>query len=298
MIDTKRNKVYNIFVKICVNGYNKMAKYKIVCSDLDGTLLGLDMTVSEENRAAIRKMSELGVAFVASSGRTLHGFPRDVLENADIRYLSASNGAVIYDKKLGAPIYTKYIPKKISDQMFDILWENNALIFPHIDGKMWGDMEKASHEIYAAHRMSSYFESYINAVGNFVNDFKAFCKRASDVEMVSAFFPDDESLMRCTEALRKAGDYTLASSAKYNLEIFYAKAGKGNALSEFARLMQIDIKETIAVGDSTNDMSMIEAAGLGLAMGNAFAELKEAADEVICSYDGHSAKYILEHYIL
>jgi hydroxymethylpyrimidine pyrophosphatase-like HAD family hydrolase len=57
----------------------------------------------------------------------------------------------------------------------------------------------------------------------------------------------------------------------------------------------IGIENTIAVGDSDNDMSMIKAAGLGLAVSNACDELKAIADKVICSNDEHNIKYIYEN---
>ena len=63
-----------------------------------------------------------------------------------------------------------------------------------------------------------------------------------------------------------------------------------------AKLLDVDPAATIAVGDSTNDYTMVKAAGLGLAVENAVPELKAAADAVICNYREHSAKYILEHY--
>jgi len=58
------------------------------------------------------------------------------------------------------------------------------------------------------------------------------------------------------------------------------------------------VEETIAVGDSTNDMTMIQAAGLGLAMENAVPELKAAADAIICSNQEHGIDYILRNYIM
>ena len=66
-------------------------------------------------------------------------------------------------------------------------------------------------------------------------------------------------------------------------------------LRALAEHLSIDISEVIAVGDSTNDATLVKAAGLGLAMKNAFDEVKERADGTICAFDENSADYILKH---
>jgi len=68
-------------------------------------------------------------------------------------------------------------------------------------------------------------------------------------------------------------------------------------LLRLAEILGVDKKATIAVGDSTNDYTMVKMAGLGLAVDNAVEELKQIADKVICNYKEHSAKYILENFI-
>jgi len=103
--------------------------------------------------------------------------------------------------------------------------------------------------------------------------------------------------LECKEFFVKHPDLLVAQSHKYNLEVFGKNAGKGNAGLKLAEILGIDKKDTIAVGDSTNDYTMIKAAGLGLAMENAVDELKAVADTIICNNDRHSAKYILDNYI-
>lgn len=74
------------------------------------------------------------------------------------------------------------------------------------------------------------------------------------------------------------------------------EAGKGNALRSLADMLGVSHDETIGVGDSDNDTSLIEAAGLGLVPSNGCGSLKKIADEIICSNDEHIACYILDHY--
>ena len=83
---------------------------------------------------------------------------------------------------------------------------------------------------------------------------------------------------------------------EYNLEICSASAGKGNALASLAKELGVKIESTIAMGDSDNDCSIVEAAGLGLAVSNANDALKSVADEIICSNEEHSLEFVLGKY--
>ena len=275
-----------------------MSKYKLVCSDLDGTLLRRDMTVSEENKRAIKKMSELGVAFVASSGRAHTGLAEDVVNCDEIRYLISSNGAVIYDKVQKKNIVTNYMPDKVAEKMFSVVTKYDTEIFVHCNGIMHVNDRLVAERDYDHYNINSYYSGFIEETGTRVESTPEFAMETGNLEMITAFFHSQDELDECVEKILAIGDYKVVSSCAFNIEIFYKKSGKGASLRALAEHLGIDISETISVGDSTNDGPMIEAAGLGLATENAFPELKKIADEVICHYNDHVADYILKHYIL
>ena len=79
--------------------------------------------------------------------------------------------------------------------------------------------------------------------------------------------------------------------------MFDATAGKGSALLRLAQHLGLDPSQTIGVGDSCNDLTLIGAAGLGLCMENGYEEPKRIADAIICNNDEHAIQYIWEHYI-
>ena len=275
-----------------------MSKYKLVCSDLDGTLLRRDMTVSEENKKAIREMAERGVAFVASSGRAHSGLAEDVVNCEEIRYLISSNGAVIYDKVQKENIVTNYMPQEAAKKMFSVVTEYDVQIFTHSDGYMHVSDKLVADRNYDYYNINSYYSGFIDETGVRVESTVDFAIKAGNLEMITVFFHSQEELDECVEKILALGDYKVVSSCAFNIEIFYKESGKGASLRALAEKLGIDISETIAVGDSTNDGPMIEAAGLGLATKNAFPELKKIANEVICHYNDHVADYILKHYIL
>ena len=275
----------------------KMKHYKVVVSDLDGTLLNNKKLISEQNRSAIRKMTELGVHFVASTGRCLCELPDEVMNNRDIRYVSCSDGAVIYDKKSGEAIVKNYMPKSVVEKCVDILNDYEIVPMTHKGGRLYLDKSKRDHKTYLYHNVTAAFEKLMNDKGELIDDCLEDSRDGNAVELMCAFFHSPSELEECVKRLLALGEVKVASSEKNNIEVYYKKAGKGNALVGLASLLGTDISEVIAVGDSKNDIEMVTEAGLGLAMKNSMPELISAADAVICSNEEHSAKYILENYI-
>ena len=97
-----------------------MNSYKLVASDLDGTLLDNSGKISRQNLAAIESLLELGVHFVPCSGRTLSELPRELADNQKIRYIIHSNGATVLDRKTGDKILN-CIPNRLSQKVFKII---------------------------------------------------------------------------------------------------------------------------------------------------------------------------------
>ncbi|MBE5867707.1 MAG: HAD family phosphatase [Lachnospiraceae bacterium] len=273
-----------------------MPEYKIVASDLDGTLLRNDATISEENKRAIEEMTKLGVHFVPSTGRAYGELDAEVKSNPHVRYIIHSNGAVIYDTKTGKR-YTKCLPPQWAKFILDILWECNALLIVRHEGNGYVDAKRLNEQEYEYSHINAYCREFMETFCVPVDDFKDFCYSLDEIEMVGAFFHDNDQRLACMKRFEDTGELIVASIAASNLEVFSIEAGKGNALLRLADMLGVDRQATISVGDSTNDSTSIQAAGLGLAMSNGVDKLKEIADEVICSNEEHAMAYILEHYI-
>ncbi|MBQ8321825.1 MAG: HAD family hydrolase [Clostridia bacterium] len=274
-----------------------MKRYKVVVSDLDGTLLDNKKIISEENRSAIQEMVELGVHFVASTGRCFSELPDEIMNTPSIRYISCSDGAVIYDRKSGEAVVKNYMPMSVVKKCVDILKDYEIVPMTHKDGRLYLDGSKRDHETYLYNNVTAAFEKLMNDKGEPVDDCLEYALDGNAVELMCVFFHSQNELRECVERLLALGEVKVASSEKNNIEVYYKQAGKGNALSCLAALLEIDISEVIAVGDSKNDIEMVTKAGIGLAMKNSMPELISVADAVICSNEEHSAKYILENYI-
>ena len=273
-----------------------MQRYKLISSDLDMTLLSADMTLSPENQRAISDLQKMGLCFVPNTGRTLCEIPASVTEHPDIRYIIYSNGAAIYDKKTDTT-EGAYISKALFHTILDILDEYEAFTIVHDGGMSYVDAEKFNEECMAYHQMGKYYREFLYETNHPVKEFGAFCRRLEKVEMFCSFFHDDEQCKAFCACLEAIGGVSVVSSMAHNIEVLSSTAGKGEAMLRLAARLGITQAETMAVGDSKNDVEMIQKAGLGLAMQNAWQLLKEEADAVAdCTNNEHVAKYILEKY--
>lgn len=270
--------------------------YQIIASDLDGTLLGPDGRVSQENWDAIRALGERGVHFVPSSGRALKELPAEILESPLIRYYIVSDGCMIYDKKEDQTIEIA-MDKELSHRVLDKLYEYSQCMMVHTDTRSYVDLATHHEEDYKRFNMNQTWIDFTFSMDVAIPDLKGFAYGQEKILTLVPFFEKMEDLLDCKAYFERDPELIVVQSDPYDLEVFSSKGGKGNALMMLADHLGIDRAATIAVGDTTNDYTMIQAAGLGLAMKNAVPELKEMADQVICHHKDHNVQYILEHFI-
>lgn len=271
--------------------------YKIVASDLDGTLFNTAVEISKENLDAIKEMAALGVHFVPSSGRAYSEIPDKVKNIPEARYLITADGATVYDQKQNKAVYTCWMDKELSKLVLDMLNEYQTLLTVRNNGISYVDSKKHDWDLYGEYRLTGNYKEFIYEFDRPTENFDEFCYSLPAIEMICVFFKSDREMAECRERLLATGRVQVASSEPYNLEIFDINAGKGNTLLKLAELLGINGKDTIGVGDSLNDLDNIRKAGLGLAMENACEVLKTEADRTICTNDQHAMQYILENFI-
>lgn len=273
-----------------------MAKYGIVASDLDGTLLNNSSQVSLNNLMAINAMAGIGVYFVPSTGRSFSEIPSQIKDINSVRYFICSNGAVVFEKNKG-PQILNCIKNKIGREILDLLTAFDAHVDLRHNGYLISDSCFKNQEYYNHRNVVTPHIECINNYAKYVDDFADYAYSADNVEVFTVFFHTYSDKMYCKKQLEQNSDLRVVEGFEYNLEIMSATAGKGNALCGLARMLNIDRAKTIGVGDSGNDISIIKAAGLGLAVSNATDSLKGVADGVICSNEEDAIAYILNNYL-
>ena len=270
-------------------------RYRFIAFDLDGTLLKSLTEVSEENYAALKTLYEMGVIMVPTTGRSLYEMPKEVRECPYFRYAITSGGACTYDLRTEEMIASSLLSKEEAEKLFNLLDEYDNVTMTHYRGYSYVDKTQ-SIEYYDKCRVTNAFKTFIPIFDDAVDDFGAYCRKMDGIELTCSFFSTDKDKEEFKARIKEAGSYTVVASAKDNLEVLSGSVDKGVAVLSLAGSLGIKREETVGVGDSINDLAMIKAVGLGIAMGNALDALKVEADAVGCNCKDHIARFILENY--
>lgn len=267
---------------------------KILFSDLDGTLLSDDKTISPENLQAIKAMTDAGHSFVIATGRPL----MSALEiakayhfmGADF-YIASFNGGLIYDCNQQKEIYHEGIERKYVRFLFDEAKKRNLHVHTYSPTHVLAERPSEMLTHYLSH---IHMPSMI--VGNVCD-----VLTEDPLKVIIADLHDHEKLVRFQEDLRSQMDPVSNNmfSSAILLEYGSLKASKGQAIRILCKLLGIDISNSIACGDEENDISMLDAAGIGAVMKNGVTNAKSHGDYITRNDNNHHGiAEIIENFIL
>ena len=269
---------------------------RIIALDLDGTLLTTEKQLSPENLAALRRAAEAGIQIVPTTGRFYNGMPSFIRELPFIRYAITINGAEAADVHTGEIIYKSEIPLERALELmhyldtlpviYDCYQDNDGWISEHLKARIDSTVK------------DPHFRKMLHDLRRPVPELKAFVtQRARDVQKIQFFIPTPELRLELLETLpRRFPDLAVSSSVAENIEVNSADATKGKALLALAEHIGSPRAGVMAFGDGLNDLSMIRAAGIGVAMGNACDEAKAVADWITLSCDDHGVAHGIEQF--
>lgn len=271
-------------------------KYALAAFDLDGTLLDDKKNIPPENLRMLRRAAEEGLLLVPATGRIPAGMPEELMR-LPIRYGVLVNGAMLYDFERGETIAREEIPLERALEIIDymdtlpISYDCYFHAWGYIDREKLARVEEYIRDpgiLKLVHTLRTPVDSlrqYLSEQGDSVQKLQMYFR--------SETFPLRERLLRELPALWP--DISVTSSLPMNIELNAASANKGHTLLTLCERLGIDPEATVAFGDGSNDSSMLRAAGLGVAMGNAVAEVRAIADVVtVSNNDSGVAKVLRE----
>lgn len=270
--------------------------YKLICLDMDGTLLNSKGQVSERNLEAIKKAHEKGVKVTVCTGRlfTSARFYADML-GVEVPVI-ASNGAYIREKDKNEIIYKSPLGFENSMRILDVLKKHNITFYYHTFDTVF--MEKLGPDsAYVNINKTLPKDKQINlqVVENWEEVFKS---NSEEILKCMCSEKDILRIARAKEELLKYGDIEVVSSMYNNFEVMKKGVSKGRAAEILAGFYNLNREEVICIGDNENDISMIKYAGLGVAMGNGEEYVKELADFVTDTNDNDGVAKAIEKFIL
>ena len=265
--------------------------YKLIALDLDGTLKNSKNQITPKTRDALIKAQELGIKVVLASGRPTPGLRHEANE---LRleefggYLLSFNGACVQNAKTKESIYEQTLTIDEAKKAYDTAKSYNMAVMTYYNDSVYTEDEKDQYVIV---------EGNINDIPVVkVEDFKVILHDpihkilctgepsyvASIVDDFKAPYGDSLSIYR---------------SAPFFIEVMAQGIDKAASLDRLASSLGIKQEEVMAFGDGYNDLSMIEYAGLGVAMNNAVDGVKERANIITLSNDEDGIAYTLSQYI-
>lgn len=268
---------------------------KVILLDLDGTLLNSDKTISPANYAALERAAAMGVHIVPATGRFYRGMPEVVRNLPFVRYVVTVNGAEIYDTKEKKVLHKEELEPKEAVAIYEYLSGLPALCDAYVEG--WGYMDRSDYARIDEFTTEPYVVRMLKQLRTQVDDMKAFLRQHS-AQKLMAFFKDmNRRAVELERIKSRFSNTAVSSSISNNIEVNAKNANKGGALVNLCAVLGIDVKDSMAFGDGSNDLSMIQNAGIGVAMGNAYPGLKEAADYVTLTCDEDGVAHAIEKFL-
>jgi len=278
-----------------------MKDIKLVALDLDGTLFDNSSRISERNLTAIRSITDKGIHVVISTGRPFEGIPFDQIKGTGINYAITANGSGIYEISTGKCLYENAMDEELVTPILNFLLTRDIHMDAFIGGKGYTPVQCV--ETAQKLTVPSSIKNYIITTRTRLDNILQFIheNQLKVQKMTLNFYPAADGTLIDRETVRKFlvsnPSITTVCGGYNNLEFTRADANKGVGLRKLAEILGVN-PATMAIGDTENDLAIIEAAGIGVAMGNATDAVKAKADYVTTSNTEDGVAAAIEHFIL
>lgn len=267
--------------------------YKAIFIDIDDTLRDSNRNISDRNIEAIREITNKGILVILCSGR-----PRKYTENISkdcfaSHYVITSGGGDIYDYKNDKTIFASSMDKQACKTLYNIAIQNNIRIVMHV-----GEMRvsnRLKHLDGSEQLLDMPIDEFLdkNNVVQCVlvdDDFKKIKNLRGQIEELEGVHIQNQAKSLVNSNLKP-------SIKDVYYDITNIEVSKGNGIIRLCEYLNIDLKDTIGIGDDYNDISMFKVVGYTAVMGNANDQVKKYADEILEINDNDGVAIFLERLI-
>lgn len=268
--------------------------YKIIACDLDETLIRQDRTISKEDKEAISKAKALGVKFVPATGRGYNTVDNTLKElglyEEEGQYVISYNGGALTENKGSRLLHFEGIDFDLANELYKRGLNYDVCIHVYTKDMVYAYNYTQDEIDYLAGRME--------VTEIFDHDLEFL--RGQDIVKCLYMNTDYSYLYKIAEDLKDiTKDIDVSYSSNRYIEFNHQGVNKGAGLKALAELLDVDIKDTIAIGDNFNDLSMIKVAGLGVGVKNTVEDMKKECDLITEATCNESAvAEVINKYIL
>lgn len=277
-------------------------KIKLICIDMDGTLLDNNHVISERNKEALRKAKDLGVTIAISTGRLFSSAKYySELIGIDTAVL-ASNGAYIKTNYKDDTVIETPLSKETVLEIYDIVKKYGlSANYNSWDTLIRENKIPETHTYYIMNKNLPEEKKikFLIDEDNLPNTLKNFNGNILKSIVIEDGHNKDNLWAAKKELKETFGDKLhVVSSGNNNFEVISGTISKGIAVKYLAESLNLKPSEVMCIGDSENDLSMINYAGIGVAMGNGLDMVKEEADYVTDTNNNSGVAKAIERFVL
>lgn len=260
--------------------------YQLIAFDMDDTLLDSNRLISPENRVALQTLIRKGIKIVLCSGRptaSLLSIARDIFPDGAGEYIISFNGAAIVSVESGLELQSTPVPLEAGLSILTAARSRGHLLQAYRNKRFYTEHDCARARAYS------------EAVGMPFEVVPDLARVIRDGSLKLLMNAPHEELLHTKQSLQDRadrGEFHMVFSKPDYLEFLHPEVNKGTGLTQLCSSLGVDITQTIAVGDSSNDLEMLQQAGLGIAVANARDDLKAAADIILTS--NHNQSIVVE----
>ena len=261
---------------------------RIIALDLDGTLLNSNKELTERNYRALEAAAAKGIQIVPTTGRFYGGMPQMIRDLPFVNYAITINGAQVRNVRTGEVLYRAEIPWQQAVELMKYFDTLPVVYDCYVGGGAF--MTATLQDAIDDYTDDPHYRKMVRELRAPVEELKAYVTQRGEDVQKSQIFTMDAALRRqvLEEVPRRFPDLIATSALAHNVEVNQKLANKGAAVLALAEHLGCGAEHVMSFGDGLNDVSMIEAAGLGVVMDNAFDEVKRYADYITgdCDHDG------------
>ena len=267
---------------------------RMIVSDIDGTLIPIGSSMSKRTKKAILDCMERGVLFVPASGRTFYGAVRPFTElGIDCPIISANGGRIDAHCRESL-LFEDCIEYETSKRVCERLISDGCFMTSYV-----------GTEVYSLPETNGYHSTCIKiseAAKTGTVDIEAQRRLLREKGTVNPYkyeaYSDDRQLLDKLKCEFTAMGLSVSGAFAFNIEIMAPGAGKGRATEYLSKKLNIPKEEIMALGDGSNDITLLNASGFPVAMRDAADSLKAQATLIAPSAMDDGAAQVIEEYIL
>lgn len=265
-------------------------KYKILALDIDGTLTTSNKDITPETVRAIKNLQENGIHVLIASGRSEFGVRHIAQELGFVKYASyvmSFNGGRIINYATGSIIYDNPLELSYLEEIYNIACAYELGIIGYEDDCLVSGNGIDKYQEYDAVACRMKLKE--------VDDFPVYFKKPFNKCLLTG---EPAKLGRAVPDIKKklGGRLNVFMSEEFFIEVLPYGVHKAAALEKLSQQLNCTSEDIVCCGDGMNDVTMIEYAGLGVAMGNACDAVKERADYITASNDDNGVLKVIEKF--